>query len=325
MDEALAHRPATWTESILLCFLGREKLGESCFIRAGRSCNFSRLSNVCGTPRHSRLIGGACRAAELRRMTAPLVRSGGTARFTGRRRGKARGRGIIRGRFAESIIFSRGRIPAGQLDESSSRGFAEPVKRPRRHARATWARLARTDGGRSAQAGNGCRKFPGRRCDHGEHALRRKTMPWHGEIAGSFAYHSRHARLICRVTVDAARRPSGAQKALCGERRGGPPGGGVRLGIGMCLPRKILTQRKDVYPWRGSGMRGPTARRHGSKLRRDPAPPLAAYFAREAFSSVWRIYAGKNHWSRPASLYVMNECAADTSPINFIRYMKHTR
>ena len=95
---------------------------------------------------------------------------------------------------------------------------------------------------------------------------------------------------------DGARRRSGRQKALLVEA------------LGDLLPREILTQRKRTFtlPWE-EWLRGPLRARMEASFA-DPAPPLAVYLRPGGVSSVWTNFlAGKTSWSRPWSLYVLNE------------------
>jgi asparagine synthase (glutamine-hydrolysing) len=95
---------------------------------------------------------------------------------------------------------------------------------------------------------------------------------------------------------DAARRRPGAQKALLVEA------------LGDLLPQEILTQRKRTFtlPWE-EWLRGPLRARLEASFN-DPAPPLAVYLRPGGVRSVWNEFlAGKTTWSRPWSLYVLNE------------------
>ena len=95
---------------------------------------------------------------------------------------------------------------------------------------------------------------------------------------------------------DAARCRPGAQKALLTEA------------LGNLLPERILAQRKRTFtlPWE-EWLRGPL------KLRLDasfvvPAPALAPFLRPGGVKGVWSDFlVGKTTWSRPWSLYVLNE------------------
>ena len=95
---------------------------------------------------------------------------------------------------------------------------------------------------------------------------------------------------------DVARRRPGVQKALLVEA------------LGDLLPRQILGQRKRTFtlPWE-EWLRGPLRARVEASFA-DPAPLLAAYLRPGGARSVWTDFlAGKTSWSRPWSLYVLNE------------------
>jgi asparagine synthase (glutamine-hydrolysing) len=94
----------------------------------------------------------------------------------------------------------------------------------------------------------------------------------------------------------AARRRPGAQKALLVEA------------LGDLLPQEILTQPKRTFtlPWE-EWLRGPLRARLEASFN-DPAPPLATYLRPGGVRAVWNEFlAGKTTWSRPWSLYVLNE------------------
>jgi len=94
---------------------------------------------------------------------------------------------------------------------------------------------------------------------------------------------------------DARRRPD-AQKALLVEA------------LSDLLPQEIVTQRKRTFtlPWE-EWLRGPLRARMEASFA-DPAPALATYLRSGGVRSVWTNFlAGKTTWSRPWSLYVLNE------------------
>ncbi len=95
---------------------------------------------------------------------------------------------------------------------------------------------------------------------------------------------------------DAARRRRGAEKALLVEA------------LGDLLPREILAQRKRTFtlPWE-EWLRGPLGARVEASLA-DIAPALAEHLKPEGVRAVWDAFlAGRTSWSRPWSLYVLNE------------------
>jgi hypothetical protein len=95
---------------------------------------------------------------------------------------------------------------------------------------------------------------------------------------------------------DAARWQPGTQKALLAEA------------VGDLLPQEILGQRKRTFtlPWE-EWLRGPMRSRMEASFG-DPAAALGAYLRPGGMRTVWTDFlAGKTTWSRPWSLYVLNE------------------
>jgi asparagine synthase (glutamine-hydrolysing) len=94
----------------------------------------------------------------------------------------------------------------------------------------------------------------------------------------------------------AARRRDSQPKALLNEA------------IADLLPSDILTQKKRTFtlPWEEL-LRGPLRKRLAASLA-ELAPGLAAYLHGDGVREVWSTFlAGKTSWSRPWSIYVMNE------------------
>jgi asparagine synthase (glutamine-hydrolysing) len=95
---------------------------------------------------------------------------------------------------------------------------------------------------------------------------------------------------------DAARRRDAQPKALLNEA------------IADLLPREILTQKKRTFtmPWEG-WLRGPLRKRLEASFA-EPAPGLAGHLPGDGMREVWSAFlAGRTSWSRPWSIYVMNE------------------
>jgi asparagine synthase (glutamine-hydrolysing) len=95
---------------------------------------------------------------------------------------------------------------------------------------------------------------------------------------------------------DAARRRAGAQKALLVEA------------LGEWLPQDILAQPKRTFtlPWE-AWLRGPLRVKLEASFA-EPSPSLAPFLRPGGMPSVWNDFlAGKTTWSRPWSLYVLNE------------------
>jgi asparagine synthase (glutamine-hydrolysing) len=95
---------------------------------------------------------------------------------------------------------------------------------------------------------------------------------------------------------DEARHRPGTQKALLIEA------------LKDVLPPEILSQPKRTFtlPWE-QWLRGPLAKRIASSFG-DLAPALAPHLHTQGVRDVWTAFlAGKTSWSRPWSLYVLNE------------------
>ena len=95
---------------------------------------------------------------------------------------------------------------------------------------------------------------------------------------------------------DPVRQRPGMQKALLVEA------------IRDLLPREILGQKKRTFtlPW-GEWLRGPLKKKLEASFA-SPAPSLAPVLRPGGVESVWSDFlAGKTSWSRPWSLYVLNE------------------
>jgi asparagine synthase (glutamine-hydrolysing) len=95
---------------------------------------------------------------------------------------------------------------------------------------------------------------------------------------------------------DVARRQPGMQKAL------------LAGALGELLPEKILAQRKRTFtlPWE-EWLRGPLRARLDACFA-EPAAALQPFLRPGGIKGVWNNFlAGKTTWSRPWSLYVLNE------------------
>ena len=95
---------------------------------------------------------------------------------------------------------------------------------------------------------------------------------------------------------DDARQRPGQQKALLVEA------------IGDILPAEILGQKKRTFtlPWE-EWLRGALRPRLEASFA-SPAPALASHIHAEGVKNVWSAFlAGRTSWSRPWSLYVLNE------------------
>jgi asparagine synthase (glutamine-hydrolysing) len=95
---------------------------------------------------------------------------------------------------------------------------------------------------------------------------------------------------------DTARLRPGVQKALLAEA------------VGDVLPKQVFEQRKRTFtlPWK-EWLRGPLRARIERSLG-DLSPALAPHVHANGVKSVWQDFiAGKTSWSRPWSIYVLNE------------------
>jgi asparagine synthase (glutamine-hydrolysing) len=95
---------------------------------------------------------------------------------------------------------------------------------------------------------------------------------------------------------DAARRRDGAGKALLNEA------------IGDLLPPEVLAQKKRTFtlPWE-QWLRGPLRKRMEASFG-EMAPGLAPHVHADGVREVWSAFlAGKTSWSRPWSIYALNE------------------
>lgn len=95
---------------------------------------------------------------------------------------------------------------------------------------------------------------------------------------------------------DAARQRPGVQKAL------------LASAIEGALPKQVFEQRKRTFtlPWK-EWLRGPLRARIERSLS-DLSPAIANHVHSNGVKSVWQDFlAGKTSWSRPWSIYVLNE------------------
>ena len=92
------------------------------------------------------------------------------------------------------------------------------------------------------------------------------------------------------------------------RRRDGRPKALLKEAIGNLLPQDILAQKKRTFtlPWE-EWLRGPL-RKRVEKSFAEPAAGLAPYLRNGGVREVWSAFlAGKTSWSRPWSIYVLNE------------------
>ncbi len=261
---------------------------------------FAGYQTFADTPRLSKLIGCAWFVpAAVRRMTAPLV-----AVLAARRGSPDAARKTVAawthpGTLPHPYFFTRTLFPPGQLER-----IIEPRFRPSTVGadgvtlEPTWLGwLERTaDEARKLEAVAGVSWLELR--TYTASTLLRDT----DAVSMARSLEVRVPLLDTQVVEfvgslpDAARRRTGAQKALLVEA------------LGDLLPQEILRQRKRTFtlPWE-EWLRGPLNARMEASFS-DPAPALAPYLRPGGVRSVWTDFlARKTSWSRPWSLYVLNE------------------
>ena len=261
---------------------------------------FAGYQTFADAPRLSKLIGASWFVpAVVRRMTAPLV-AGLAARQGSRDAGrKAAAAWVHPDALPHPYFFTRTLFPPGQVER-----IIEPRFRPSTVGadgvtlEPTWV------GWLEKTAGEACKMEAAAGVSWLEmrtymaSTLLRDT----DSVSMAQSLEVRVPLLDTQVVEfmgalpDAARRRPGMQKALLVEA------------MGDLLPQEILAQRKRTFtlPWE-EWLRGPLRARVEASFA-DPAPSLAAYLRPGGVASVWADFlAGKTTWSRPWSLYVLNE------------------
>jgi asparagine synthase (glutamine-hydrolysing) len=261
---------------------------------------FAGYQTFADAPRLSKLIGGAWFVpAALRRMTAPLVGGLAAGRGSPDAARKAAAAWAYPDALPHPYFFARTLFPPGQLER-----VIEPRFRPST-VNADGVTLDPTWLGWLERTAGEARKLEPLA---GVSWLEMRTYMASTLLRDTDSV-SMARSLEVRVPLldtplvefvgslpDAARRRPGAQKALLVEA------------LGDLLPQEILAQRKRTFtlPWE-EWLRGPLRTRMEASFA-DPAPPLAAYLRAGSVRRVWTDFlSGKTTWSRPWSLYVLNE------------------
>jgi asparagine synthase (glutamine-hydrolysing) len=261
---------------------------------------FAGYQTFADTPRLSRLIGCAWYVpAAVRRMTAPLVASLAARKGSPDAARKAASAWAYPDALPHPYFFARTLFPPGQIER-----IIEPRFRPST-VNADGITLEPTWLGWLERTADEARKLePVAGVSWLEMRTYMASTLLHDTDSVSMA-QSLEVRVPLLDTPlvefiwslpDAVRRRPGAQKALLVEA------------LGDLLPQEILAQRKRTFtlPWE-EWLRGPLRARMEASMA-DPAPPLAAYLRPGGVRSVWTDFlAGKTNWSRPWSLYVLNE------------------
>ena len=261
---------------------------------------FAGYSTFADTPRFSSLVQFAWFVpSALRRMTAPLVASLAARQNTPDAARKAAAAWAYPDALPHPYFYTRALFPPGQLER-----IIEPRFRPSA-INADGVTLEPTWLGWLERTADETRKL--------EPVAGISWLEMRTYMASTLLRDTDSASMAQSLEVrvplldtpvvefagslpDVARRRSGAQKALLVEA------------IGDLLPPEILAQRKRTFtlPWE-EWLRGPLRARLEASFA-DPAPSLAPYLRPGGVSSVWNDFlARKTTWSRPWSLYVLNE------------------
>jgi asparagine synthase (glutamine-hydrolysing) len=261
---------------------------------------FAGYQTFADTPRLSRLIHMAWFVpAAIRRMTSPLIAGLAARQSSPDAARKAAAAWTYPDALPHPYFFTRTLFPPGQLER-----IIEPRLRPSTVA-ADGVTLDPTWLGWLERAANEARKL--------EPVAGISWLEMRSYMASTLLRDTDSVSMAQSLEVrvplldtplvefvaslpDAARRRPGAQKALFVEA------------FGDLLPQEILAQRKRTFtlPWE-EWLRGPLRARL-EKSFAEPAPALAPYLRPEGIKSVWSDFlSGKTTWSRPWSLYVLNE------------------
>ena len=261
---------------------------------------FAGYSTFADTPRLSKLIRCAWFVpAALRRMTAPLVAGLGARQGSLDAGRKAAAAWVYPDILPHPYFYARTLFPPGQLER-----IIEPRFRPSTVS-ADGVTLEPTWLGWLGRTADEARKLEPLA---GISWLEMRTYMTSTLLRDTDAV-SMAQSLEIRVPLldtllvefvgslpDAARRRPHAQKALLVEA------------LGDLLPQEILAQSKRTFtlPWE-EWLREPLRARMEASFA-DPEPSLAAYLRSGGARLVWADFlAGKTSWSRPWSLYVLNE------------------
>jgi asparagine synthase (glutamine-hydrolysing) len=261
---------------------------------------FAGYQTFADAPRLSKLIGGAWFVpAALRRMTAPLVGGLAAGRGSPDAARKAAAAWAYPDALPHPYFFARTLFPPGQLER-----VIEPRFRPST-VNADGVTLDPTWLGWLERTAGEARKL--------EPLAEVSWLEMRTYMASTLLRDTDSVSMARSLEVrvplldtplvefvwslpDPARRRPGTQKALLVEA------------LGDLLPQEILAQRKRTFtlPWE-EWLRGPLRTRMEASFA-DPAPPLAAYLRAGSVRRVWTDFlSGKTTWSRPWSLYVLNE------------------
>jgi asparagine synthase (glutamine-hydrolysing) len=262
---------------------------------------FGGYSTFTNTPRSKRLIQMAWFAPlPLRKAVAPLLRAVIAGRSSPDAARKAVAAWLTPDALPHPYFYTRALFPVG----AELSRLIEPRFRPSSVA-ADGVTLEPTWLGWLERAADGARKLEGmgsvswlEMCSYMASTLLRDT----DSVSMARSLEVRVPLLdtplveFVAALPDAARRRDAQPKALLSEA------------IADLLPQEILTQRKRTFtlPWE-EWLRGPLRKRLEASFA-ELAPGLAAHAHADGVREVWSTFlAGKTSWSRPWSIYVMNE------------------
>lgn len=261
---------------------------------------FAGYQTFADTPRLSRLIRTAWFVpAAVRRLTAPLIAALAGQRTSPDAAGKAAAAWVSPDALPHPYFFTRTLFPPGKLEK-----LIEPRFRPSTIG-ADGVTLDPTWVGWLEKTANEARKLEpvaGTAWLEMRNYMISTLLRDTDSVSMAQSLEVRVPLLDTPVVEfvgtlpDVARRRPGAQKALFVEA------------LGDLLPKEILAQRKRTFtlPWE-EWLRGPLRARLEASFA-EPALALAPFLRPGGLKGVWSDFlAGKTTWSRPWSLYVLNE------------------
>ncbi len=303
LDEALAALDQPTMDAINTYFVSwaARKVGLKVALSGlGGDELFAGYQTFADTPRLSRLIHMAWFVpAAFRRMTAPLIAGFAARKNSPDAARKAAAAWVHPDALPHPYFFTRALFPPGQLER-----IIEPRFRPSTVA-ADGVTLDPTWLGWLERAADEARKL--------EPVAGISWLEMRSYMASTLLRDTDSVSMAQSLEVrvplldsplvefvaslpDAARRRPGAQKALFAEA------------TGDLLPQEIFAQRKRTFtlPWE-EWLRGPLRERL-EKSFAEPARAIAPYLRPDGIHSVWSDFlSGKTTWSRPWSIYVLNE------------------
>ncbi len=262
---------------------------------------FGGYATFTDTPRITRLIRMAWFVpAPMRKAVAPLLRALIAARSSPDAARKAVAAWLSPDALPHSYFFTRALFPVG----AELSRLIEPRFRPSSVA-ADGVTLEPTWLGWLERAADGARKMEGMssvswlemRCYMASTLLRDTDA-----VSMARSLEVRVPLLVTPLVEFVGALPEGAR------RRDGTSKALLVAAIGDLLPQEVLEQKKRTFtlPWE-DWLRGGLRKRLETSFA-EVAPGLAPYLRRDGVREVWGAFLdGKTSWSRPWSIYVLNE------------------